>query len=1448
MKTLKLKAIALLFMLAIGMNAMAAGTVVDNPRFPRKALVAPDCMINTMINVVGVASGSEGMNCLLDENLDNYATLAGLAEVGVLSDPIVRVKDLENTYPAGTEAGFSVMNEAGKLLTVDLLKNVKIYFYLNGELQDGVSVEQSDKELLSIGLIQVGNNDATLSLSAKSTKPFDEIGLFIEGVEANVLSGTKLKYAFVGNAKTTHLIKKNINDIQSNHDPILGENYLLNDKLDDFLTIPAILLDLGAHIELSWEKEFPKGTKVGFKFDDTNLLGIELANNISIKLTDSNGNKTETFINGELLGISLIGEQSFDVSIQAEQKFNKAELIVKGLGIAVKARHFYYGYIEEEPTVPHHHNLNLSMNPIICPEVKNYQLRPSDGSVTWTLKSKPNEDTTVKVSPNGLVTNMKPGVIGFYEFMATAQDGCTETITLTKGIPHDEKPECNQPIADEMELSQNIHGSSGSLISISDLSSPDNVIDNDMTTCATYVGGLALVNNLQIIGVKKKITNTMWKGGKRVGFVVEMNNGMLSINALQFYRIRLYNNKTQSYVCDEVISQWNTISVGLIGKNEVQKVRFSIEVPDNIEFDEITLWKSGVADIQLNTLRIYGVFMEDLAAECDNPLRCSTIISRNSTGASINYGHTESHGVVEAGIVMKDLYHIIDDSIDTYSISNGIKVGCEANYAIKLGRIFDKGYQIGIIMEKNTYLANLNAFSGFTFNTYYKGQERESKKGWHVLGLDAIGYGDKIYLLMNPKYAFDEVRLKTGKLLGALEALKIYGLFVRNDADGDGIPDCEEDNCCGQPEKPGNLHLTLFPKKICKDNELTADIIGQANTSYLLSCPEQGLVNIKIQTNEVGEAIWKGIMKHVGQNLAMTIKTEDGTKSATQTFTVHPLQTTWQGKIDTDWNKWDNWTDGSPLGCTNVIIPGKCERYPILQDTALNLCNNIHFEMNGEVVNTHLLDYSQASVDLTLEADRYYMLSAPLHNIVTGDMFIPENGNPQVFTPANAENSPQNRFNPRIYQRLWETNAKGKTISADGIIVVPNETRWTPPFNILKETYTIGKGFSMKAEKGTATAPLTFRFPKAHTEYEYVTELNKPTGIKETIARHTYAGRFIYENGATTVFPLQVTLSNNTAGNYFLMGNPFMTHIDIQKFITNNKNIKSIKVYDGNTANSSILVDRQLLSNGTNFTHIAPMQSVFVETETANELSINVTFTADMLTSAPVQQLKNVRMKVNQQADLHLQASTGSKTAHSLIRQTSLAANAYVPGEDAELLIDNEVCPSIALFSVAGNRTLDIQQLNTTERIPLGFYMQKPDTVVLMIRRNDNEAWNDWYLSDVQLQKHYSLKSNETIIPLGVLSTNVGRFFLVKGNPAANSAPSDNETSCYCYREGTDYIVVRSANDKMTHCEIFASNGKLIDKTNKESMEYRLRTVNGVNIIKVYAKDKEPKVFKVSCY
>ena len=1467
MKRLKLRAMALSLLLAIGMNVLAGETVVDNPRFPRKALVAPDCMINTMINVVSVGSGTEGMNCLLDENLDNYATLAGLADVGLLSDPIVSVKDLKHTYPAGTKAGFCVVNESGNLLKVDLLGNVKVYFYLDGQLQEGVTVEQSNKELLSLSLIQMGASDATLSLTAQSTKPFDEIGLFVEGGDVSALSATKVKYAFVGDERKKTLTTNNFTKIEV--DAGKNKDNATDTELNNtcsFATRSSGLLGKEDHVTFSKFGEFPKGTRVGFKFKSEAVLDLDIAKAMKFRLYNGNSLVQETTVNAKLLEIGLLGTTDYDISVQAIKKFNKVELVIEHgllggildglLGLLSKLS-FYYGYIEEEPTVAHHHNLNLSMNPVICPEKTEYQLQPSDGSVTWTLQSQPTEDNSVQVSADGKVTNMAAGVMGEYVFKATAKDGCSGTVTLTKGIQQSVNPECNKPIADEMELADNIHGSSGSLISISDLKNSENIIDQDMSTYAEYIGGLSLANNVQIIGVKKKTAEPMWTGGangKRVGFVVEMNSGVLGLNALQFYKIRLYNNKTQSYVHDAVVSHWNTISAGLIGNNQVQKVRLSVEVPARTEFDEITLWKSGVLDLQLNTLRIYGAFMNDVGSDCytDDPLGCgSTIISTETTGASINYDETGFTGLVGAATFIKDLQRLIDDNRDSYTYSDGIKVGAAVKYAVKLGRTFGKNQQIGIIMDKETYLANLDVINSWTMKTYYRGTETgDEKKGWNVLGLDAIGYGDKIYLLLNPTKSFDEVRIQTGTLVGALNGLKLYGLFVRNDADGDGIPDCEDENSCGpeipeEPEQPGDINFTLSAEHLCQQSDLTVTIKGAAGTVYKISCTEQGINDVEVTVQANGEGTWTGAMPNAAREATLTVTTQDGAKSATKKFSVHPLQTKWNGSENTDWNNWDNWTNGSPIGCSNVIIPAGCTHYPVLTAASENLCSHIHFEMGTEVVNTHFLTYERASVDMTLnEADRYYTLSAPLHGMVTGDMFIPADGNPDVFVEANETNAPQNRFNPRIYQRLWASNAKGQPITGSQIEVAPDETRWTPPFNALAEKYEPGKGFSMKAVGNAAEGNLTFRFPKTHTEYEYVTDQNQLTGIKENISRDN-VGRFIYEKeNDAEVFPFTVTLSNKDAGTTFLAGNPFMAHIDVAEFMAVN-NFTSVKVYDGNNANSQILVDGELVSNGADYTHIAPMQSVFV-TVANNAQTLNVTYTADMLASAPGSLLKSHRMAAENHSDLSLSATAGKHVANTLVRLSPAASKAYVPGEDAELLVDNEVRPTIALFSVAGSKSLDIQQLDGADRIPLGFYLQMPDTVSLTIRKSGE--WDGWYLSDIQLQKNYPLETAETVIPLGVLSTNVGRFFLVKGNPTANESIADGDIRCYCYREGTDRIVVRSTNAPMKRCEIYSASGTLVDRANGESTEYRLRPTSGVNIIKVYPEGKEPQVFKVSCY
>lgn len=1451
MKRLKLRAMVLSLLLAIGMNALAGETVVDNPRFPRKALVAPDCMINTMINVVSVGSGTDGMNCLLDENLDNYATLAGLADVGLIDNPIVRVKDLNNTYGPDLEAGFCVEGAAGdnKLLSLNVLKHVSIGLYRNGILVEKLPIKQAEGDVLSLSLIQTNNEEAESFFSITSTKEFDEIGLFMNGVNVDVLKATKVKYAFVGDSKNL-LIKPNDSSIEMLGGGIFtGDNFIDGDP-NDFESSSK------GYIGLKWNKLYPEKTKVGFKFGSSALLSADLLSKTTIKLTNTNtGEWKDIPVSSNLLGLGLLKKTTSEVAVKAPISFNQIELSCGGIQI-LGEWHFYYGYIEEEPAVTHHHDFNASMNPVICENEESYQLYPNTGDVRWELVSKPAGDNTVQVSENGFVSNMTPGVTGEYRFKVTASDGCTEEVVLTKGIQHGGNPGCNQPIADEMVLSESIHESSDALISITDLESSDNIIDQDMSTYATYTGGLTLAENLQIVGVKKKDAQSKWtseSSGKRIGFVVEMNNGMLGVNALEFYQIRLYNDGQK--VHEGVISQWNTISAGLIGNNNVQKVRFSIEVPANTEFDEITLWKSGVLGLQFSNLRIYGVYMDELSATCDDPLgSSSTIISRTTTGASINYGHTGFFGLAQISTFMKDLQNLIDDDVDnTYTYSDGVKAGVKASYAVNLGRTFTgKRYQVGLIMEKNTYLANLEVINQFSFSTYFRGQLKETKTGWNVLGLDAIGYGDKIYLLMNPENDFDEVRLETGELVEALSGLKLYGLFVRNDADGDGIPDGEDENCCGpeipeEPEQPGDIKFTLSAEHLCQQSNLTVTIKGTAGAVYKISCPEQGINDVAVTVQANGKGSWSGAMPNVAREATLTVTTQDGAKSATKKFAVHPLQTKWNGNVDNDWNNWDNWTNGSPIGCSNVIIPAGCANYPVLTAASENLCSHIHFEMSAEVVNTHFLTYERASVDMTLnEADRYYTLSAPLHGMVTGDMFIPADGNPDVFVEANETNAPQNRFNPRIYQRLWASNAKGQIISGSQIEVTPDETRWTPPFNALAEKYEPGKGFSMKAVRNAAEGDLTFRFPKTHTEYEYVTDQNQPTGIKENISRDN-AGRFIYEKGdGAVVFPFTVTLSNKEAGTTFLAGNPFMAHIDVAKFMAEN-NFTSVKVYDGNNANSQILVDGELVSNGADYTHIAPMQSVFVTV--ANDApTLTITYTTDMLASAPSSLLKSHRMAAENHSDLSLSATAGKYVANTLVRLSAAASKAYVPGEDAELLVDNEVRPAIALFSVAGGKSLDIQQLDGADRIPLGFYLQTPDTVSLTIRKSGSGEWDGWYLSDIQLQKNYPLETAETVIPLGVLSTNVGRFFLVKGNPTANESIANGDIRCYCYREGTDRIVVRSTNAPMKRCEIYSASGTLVGRANGESTEYRLCPTSGVNIIKVYPEGKEPQVFKVSCY
>ena len=274
----------------------------------------------------------------------------------------------------------------------------------------------------------------------------------------------------------------------------------------------------------------------------------------------------------------------------------------------------------------------------ICDVQGTYQLlsNPSVG-VEWTLESAYEFDGTtplpagaVTVTPSGKVTfndiivpgNEEENRIynGIFTFKATAV-GCTHTpkctakMVLRRGINTSDSG-CSDPIynkkgAEKYALSEDTHDDpSGSLISISDIKDNENILDDNFNNCATYTGGLSLASNIQVIGVKTQdgsdfATSTETDGkkvNKRIGFIVESESTFLNADVLQFFQIRCYKKGEPVY--SQLVDESNAVGVDLIGEAQSQKMRFSIEVPANIDFDEFALWTAGVLKLDISTLRI----------------------------------------------------------------------------------------------------------------------------------------------------------------------------------------------------------------------------------------------------------------------------------------------------------------------------------------------------------------------------------------------------------------------------------------------------------------------------------------------------------------------------------------------------------------------------------------------------------------------------------------------------------------------------------------------------------------------------------------------------------------------------------------------------------------------------------------------------------------------------
>lgn len=1521
----------------------------------RRALTGDPCSVNKLIGVVGVGSWVKDLGALTDEDLDNYAQVNAIVKAGVTADPMVSVRDIDNYYSRGTVAGFAIVASSGSsVLSLDIIKALSIGFYRDGKLQGVKAVrEGQDGTLITLKLIQIpGSSDVCALLTAKSDWLFDEVSLDCSGgVQADVANLYKIKYAFVGSesefpititdengtggidAYNEHFKDENkkieFGSMKGWNPVLLGIPFPFTSDhakkmYDSDTTNVAVITPIlsvgyqgGAKFMVnnavnSNAEAFDAGMEVGYKYNMAGALALKAGAWINILLFDRNGNKVqEETISAQVLGLSLIQANSGMISVKSKVPFSGCEIrFLTVLSVDVGGIGIHYGFVRAAPDVYHHCDIRPTISSNVCESQTSFRLRSNSGvSVTWALSgawSLTGQDimnsTSVKVTPDGHVYNMTKGK---YTFRATAKDGCSDETTITVGSFNDGNTPCGNPLVNGMDnpkdsiyaLTDKIYQSSGSLLSISELKNPWNILNKDDNTYAEYISGLNLADNLCIIGIKRvdgkliydatdrhddETTEEAVKRAapKRIGFVVEANATVLNLHALQFLQIRCYNKGKEVY--RHLISENNAIGAGVAGSDRVQKIRYSIEVPatdgdgKQIQMDEFQLWNSGVLNLGGSVLRIYYAFIEEASDDCSSPLACgSLVLSNRNSHTVINADETKFGGTVNVLAIDDNLGYLVDGDLNTYmAVANTVSVGVGQTFAVKMGRTLDYHHQLGVIIDNKTFLAAVKVGGWITFSTYKDGKPTgDEYTDWKVIGAKVAGYGDKNILFFQPKNAYDEIRFTVANIVGLLDVQKFYGLVVRGDVDNDGIPDCKDDCSCTDGVED------IAVNQVCVGDDITVTASGLPGAQYYLvfddkSAGKNGVVDM-VATSATQNNIAYTYTTTTPGEYQLTFYDGSGTPLSSVVYKVHPLQTRWLTTAsNNEWNKWDNWSDGSPYCCTDAIISSDANVFPVLgtvEHPADYCCKDIFFEPRTAVENITSLNYRKAWVEMELKPNMYYNLSAPLKQMYTGDMFVPTGAYPACFETLTEQNCAENRFNPSIYQRLWATAAPGKIALKDGnggITLGDNtlgvlETKWSRHFNAVAKEYAAGEAFSLWVDNGTLPADRTFRIrlPKTHNLYHYYNDYDHEEMGKEQVEKDPLQiYRFVYETGAEgnlkakykyksegkevseerMVFvgqdQYQITLKSDVPTNTFMLGNPFMSHLDLEKFLAVNTNVASVSMQLAKSEQTVAMVAGTTLSTGGTQT-VAPMQSFYLTTNTEPSTSATILLTKEMINNKGTSEDKGegkmpgLRVRVES-------LTNGSQSAALLLTHEAVAA-ADINSAAAPTIMDGEAKADVKVFGINSGNGFDIMPL--ADITPLGIYLSKSDSISIKVESENGADANEYVLHDNLTNTDYAVGNSLTVAGA---ETSLGRFVIKKANAIGTSV--DHVHGDMSIMQEGQYVVVRSADNNLSGVEIVDTNGILVSKAHGEATnQLRTRIAHGIQVVRITMAHGERKSYKM---
>lgn len=804
----------------------------------RRALVGPGCTINSIGDGVKVVSGTANLQNLCNDDLDDYATIPALANVTVVGNPIISVKDNQHCYAGGTEAGFVICAKSeASILTLDLAKFYKIQFLKDGKAVGELQKISTGNTVTGLGLSLLtilGSDQVNKLYMATAPGNFDEIKLVQCGVDVQLGTAINIKYAFVGKAREYTITNNKENGIakyaqeQGRKNITLdcdGVSHLVSKKenvIDEDLTnsfdinaLNLVLVQLGSRpIKViakpsDNQEAFPANTEVGFKYASSALLNLKLGDGIRLTFFNKEGTEIgHKVIPTTVLGLGLIKKSTeAELVMKAPWDFSAVKLSVEGLNAGLTGTNkVYYAFVRMAPDAASHHcPINATSSRDVSGSVNQFQLQHNDTvQVKWSIVDRPTGSNVELNTETGLVSNLD--IPGKYLFKATVlkdegrSEKCYELTTLNYAPTY---------VAEEhgVDILVNKEGEEpkymlsdkfgGGLIQIFDrMMNCSAILTTSLNDFAYRQPSVSLAANTGLVGIKTADGSNFadglngnaraFNGKMKVGFVVSAKATGLDADVLKLYNIKLYNNGKE--VTEGVTTHWDAISAGLIGKEETRKMCLNVEVPAGSVFDEIVLYNTDVLSADLSQLNIYYAYVADADADnaTINPVYGAQVVSTNNTNASIDFANTQIVQVANIGNGYDELSNLIDDSMDTYlTLPLGVDLG-GSTISVNMGKVVDKGQQLVMVTQNLALGLGASLGEGLKLTTYLDDEKQEELTSWKVLGADVIGSKGDSYAVLNPTKSFDQVRITPVKALSALENLQIKGFALRTDMNDDG--------------------------------------------------------------------------------------------------------------------------------------------------------------------------------------------------------------------------------------------------------------------------------------------------------------------------------------------------------------------------------------------------------------------------------------------------------------------------------------------------------------------------------------------------------------------------------------------------------------------------------------------------------------------------------------